>query len=41
MVAEEPRRWVTVDGLGTADDVEARMRGALAARGMMVGHADP
>jgi dTMP kinase len=35
MIAEEPRRWVTVDGLAPPDEVEARMRAVLAARGMM------
>jgi dTMP kinase len=37
LIAEEPRRWVRIDGLGTPDDVESRMRAALEARGQLVG----
>jgi dTMP kinase len=39
MIAAEPQRWVKVDGLGTPPLVEARVRAALAARGLMVGDA--
>jgi dTMP kinase len=38
LIAAEPRRWVKVDGMGTADDVQARLRAAVDSRGQRVGH---
>ncbi len=34
MAALEPERWITIDGRGTIDDVEASIRAALAERGV-------
>jgi dTMP kinase len=39
MMAGEPRRWLRVDGAGSPDDVAARVKQAVAARGMTVGKA--
>src|SRR5262249_60429377 len=34
MIAEEPGRWLTVDGDGSPDEVTARLQSALEARGV-------
>jgi dTMP kinase len=38
LVAEEPRRWVAVDGRGAKDVVARRVREAVESRGLLVGH---
>lgn len=38
LVREEPHRWLVVDGEGEAEEVWGRLRTALEARGLLVGH---
>jgi dTMP kinase len=38
LIAREPRRWVVVDGRAAPDTVARRIREAVEARGLLVGH---
>jgi len=38
LIAQEPRRWVVVDGRGAQGAVARRVREAVEARGLLVGH---
>lgn len=38
LAAEEPARWVTIDGLAEESEVEKKVNAAVAARGILAGH---